>query len=783
MAKRIDKITLRSFRGASEVTEIELDSKKPLVLIFGENGTGKSTILDAIDLVGNRSHGSLDDRSVGRKIGYLPNIGKKKEDVFVELKCGEATHRGTIDGLSVSVKTSGDPLNVQVLRRAKILQLVEATPQKRYEALQAFIDVGSVEKSETALRNAQNSATNELNAMASKIADAESSLQELWEKEGSAGENAESWAKAKSEADRSNLDVRKVQLDAILQKLRNVKDSIRAVEETEEKYGIAVKAQEEITQEIENLPTLDGKQTISLIALLDKTQTHLSIPPETDECPVCGRGIALADLKVTIEEKLASLKEFNGILKKYHAAEKSLSQAKQDRKTTESTFVELVRTAAEAFRSAPDPVAPREPIEWTQFEALLNPETPRTEAFEAAKALATPLVGLIEGFTKKHNDIVADLHQLNAIKTAYDRVTEHREKANDLTKICRRLSQAVTIVETSRKDFTQRVLEEVGAESERLYELIHPDESLGKPRLKLDPKKRTSVDQHACFNGHEDIPPQAYYSESHLDTLGFCVWLAIAKRSQPRDTIIVLDDIFTSVDSVHLRRIMELLETVVPDFLQVIVTTHYRTWRDLYRHHHGGGNVQLLELNRWSLARGITVSGTKLAVDELKDSLQSVPFNRQAVASQSGILLEALLDGLTLQYRKRLPRTRDGVWTLGDLLDGCSKLGKDLEVEKTVTTSDETTNNEGKQTEMIKIAPLLAKVASLNFIRNQVGCHFNLAGADVPDNDVEAFGQATVDLVEALLCSDCTDIPRRRAGSFFQCRCKQTALRPLEHTK
>ena len=67
MGNPIEKLRLKHFRGASQTTEVTFDTKKSLVMVFGENGTGKSTIADALDLVANKSVGSLEHRSMGRK--------------------------------------------------------------------------------------------------------------------------------------------------------------------------------------------------------------------------------------------------------------------------------------------------------------------------------------------------------------------------------------------------------------------------------------------------------------------------------------------------------------------------------------------------------------------------------------------------------------------------------------------------------------------------------------------------------------------------------------------
>ncbi len=54
VARRIERIQLRNFRGALGETTIAFDPAKAMIVIFGENGAGKSTLIDAIDLVCNK---------------------------------------------------------------------------------------------------------------------------------------------------------------------------------------------------------------------------------------------------------------------------------------------------------------------------------------------------------------------------------------------------------------------------------------------------------------------------------------------------------------------------------------------------------------------------------------------------------------------------------------------------------------------------------------------------------------------------------------------------------
>ncbi len=55
MDNKILSLSMDGFRGATSPVIFEFEKKKPIVMIFGENGSGKSTIVDGIDFMCNRT--------------------------------------------------------------------------------------------------------------------------------------------------------------------------------------------------------------------------------------------------------------------------------------------------------------------------------------------------------------------------------------------------------------------------------------------------------------------------------------------------------------------------------------------------------------------------------------------------------------------------------------------------------------------------------------------------------------------------------------------------------
>jgi hypothetical protein len=327
---------------------------------------------------------------------------------------------------------------------------------------------------------------------------------------------------------------------------------------------------------------------------------------------------------------------------------------------------------------------------------------------------------------------------------------------------------SVSIVRTERHRFSQQLLNEVVEETNRLYERIHPNEGLAISRMELDPNRRASLNQQARFGTYDNVPPQAYFSEAHLDTLGFCFWLAVAKRDSAQQPLtIVIDDVFSSADSQHMSRIVDLIDGETPGFAQMILTTHHRSLRDRFKK---TGRSHTVELDsRWSLHRGIRVQKSTSLLGELRGALDADDFDRQIVASKAGVVLEQLLDELALVYRLKLPRMEEAQYTLYELLNAT---GKPMNAVLVTHASDAT-----------PVSPLSAfkVIEKMEFIRNQVGAHFNLIGLDVSDRDVEAFGRRTIELADVLCCGACGQVPSVQGQTFYRCRCKdsRSTMTPL----
>jgi hypothetical protein len=775
MTAQLKLLSLVSFRGATQRLEVTFDTTRPVALIFGENGTGKSTIGDSLDFICNGRFGSLDDRTMsGQPKSHVASLGHDSTKLRVDLVTTVGNFTATLSKNGpVIVPSSGCP-DARILRRTNVLELLDQQPKQRFEALKAFIAVPGIERSENALREAHRDVQVDYDEAVRSSGQASDELGKLWDAEGRPWGDPFGWAD--SEVAKASNDLRNsvdelgrllFEYDALENGLTALDSALVELDDARQAHANAKEVQEEAEEK-------DAVNNVVLLRLLEDARDYVLPRKTLRNCPVCEQDVVAEQLLERLSDRIIEMGELSGVTARVAntaavvdartavvaQVEKStcerasvLSVALKANLLKDSVELGVVWPDVEEFRPGSE-ATPEQAARVRDFWAMIGPNRARLQERKSA--------------AQKSVD------QRNAIKGLYDTYREKLRAARTLSGLATELKQALDVVSHERKAYVEAILATVADEVERLYTRLHPGEGIGKIRFFLKPKAIGSLEFDAQFQGVSEIPPQAYYSESHLDTLGICVFLSLAKHFKTEKTIIVLDDVVTSVDGPHLDRFMDLLHEEAPNFNQVIVTTHYRPWKDRYRYARGPtAKTQVIELRPWTLTGGIQTDEPMTLFEELASALDAGVFDRQSVASKAGIQLENLLDFLTLQYRCKVPRQADPNYTLGDLAAGIdSKLGKYLTIAKPSGAA-------GAKTEVL-LKPLIDECTAQTWVRNRAGCHFHSLGSETTDTDVRAFASKVLALTEAMVCPTCQTLPTRRpSGSFWQCECGALEMHPL----
>ena len=775
MPTKVNKIRLVGFRGATAPVEISFDLTKPVALVFGENGTGKSTIADAFDFVCNRRFGSLEDRSLS---GQSPksHLSALKQDprdlrVFLCTSIGNFSAVLTKGGPAISPEV-GCP-DACILRRSNILRLLNAQPKSRFEELKSFITVPGIDKSENALRDACRTVDESLNEAVRAYHQAKTELDKLWAAEGGLGGDALQWAESEAGKDIAALESSVELIKGIDAFLSGIGKGLAALDDALYNLSSARIVQKGAQEKLAGIEAKHPEGDAALLKLLQDAKSLIaSLKPQ--HCPVCEQRIEADALVARLDARMSAMTELSTAMAKASEVQQNVEGKEAVLAQNRKDFLQEISKLASVLQASPLDEIRILNISWADFQDLLIPSESTEKLENKAREFWRMAHNCWQPLLDHKNADQKSINQRNAIKGHLETHTEQKKLSREYHALSQKLQRVLQIVSEERKGYVEGILDIISVEVERLYNTIHPGEGIGKIRFYLKPTTIGSLEIDGHFQNVPGVLPQAYYSESHLDTLGICVFLALAKHFRTEDTIVVLDDVVTSVDGPHLDRFMALLHSEAIHFNQVIVMTHYRPWRDRYRWAKGpAAKTQVIELGPWTLQSGLQAVHFLTAIQELKNAIARPAFDRQAVASKAGIVLESMLDFITIRYRCSVPRSARNEYTLGDLASGVdSKLSKALCCRKPPKP--------GQAKSDVSIKSLIDSATETQWVRNCVGCHFHELGSEVSDTDVRGFAQSVLALADAMVCESCGALPARRpSGSYWQCTCGELELYPL----
>jgi energy-coupling factor transporter ATP-binding protein EcfA2 len=764
----IQSLVIEHLRGSTTPFSLSFEKNKKLSIIYGENGTGKSTICDALDFLGKGNIGSLDNKGLGKTSKYWHSIGRTPNDVSVILRTSDGSCKATLAKAGVVVEPIELRPRVEVLRRSQILNLVEAKPADRYSAISKFIDISGVEASEAALRQLIHSIEKDQEVAVARVQENGETIARFWEQAGSLGPTALEWAAKEVEKDQSAFNAEKTAIES----LRSAYDKLQSYPR---QYKTQLNNRDVAIQELNTAETtvnvLNKKvagEYLEIFEILQAAQRHFTTYPNPAICPLCESKENVANLPEMVKRRIASqgianhLKSANLNLKKKQqalAGQNASLEALKARALSDVENLVQITQSAKLPRDIelPDLPCPSDMAGWENWLAQ-------------APQLLERWGKIADGF--------AESRKFNgALKASLEALRNNSHIQRELDEVLPRLRDALTIVEDERRKLTDSILQKIAEEVGKLYETVHPGEGLNKISLELDPAKRASLEIAAEFQGLNGTPPQAYFSDSHLDTLGLCVFLALAQMDNPEEIILVLDDVLGSVDEPHVDRLIEMLYLETMKFQQCVITTHYKPWRQKLRWGWlKNGQCQFIELTKWTSTTGISLVRSVPDVERLRTLLAETPPDPQLVTAKAGIILEAALDFLTLLYECRVPRRADSLYTLGELLPAVdNKLRNALRVEHKQDNADGTFSYIDKQ-----LAPCLNELSRIAQARNVFGCHFNALSFDLLDSDAVSFGVEVLALMDCLIDHEVGWPRNDKSGSYWATAGETRRLYPLK---
>jgi energy-coupling factor transporter ATP-binding protein EcfA2 len=732
-------LSFDALRGATQRFELKFEPGKKIVIVFGENGSGKSTICDALDLLGNDELSSLVGKGLSRTEKYWHSTTRKAGDINITLEStSESWSAQVIQGKCIVSPAETRP-KVKILRRHRILDLLASKPSDRYQALQPFLAIESIDDSERSLRDLINSTKRLLSEADSRIGENLLQIEKLWKQAGSPGLDMMLWAEAEAKREFKDLDVaitaiqdyqrlsqilssRIIDLDGLIQRRFTAQAALNQCEtELADALSTAESGSEELTE------------------LFQVARHYFERHERPETCPLCQSREFAKTLPEAVDSKLRALAKVRAAMNSRTTAQRATESVAAQIETVTGS----ARSAAAQVRDRCDNWPSDLPSVAAVLQRASSPDVQPQEELRQVSVSASKLARDLETELTRRIELRT---LLQTVRGALDQYKHNKEQKTELDSLLPRLNKAHEIFVDERRAFVDEVLNSIATRVGELYEEIHPKEGLSNISLQLDPSKRASLEVVSQFPSANDPPPAAYLSESHLDTLGICIFLALAELEDPGDTILILDDVVASVDEPHVDRIINMLYDVSQGFAHCLLTTHYQPWREKFRWGKlQKGECQFFELGPWTLSAGLITSKTMPRIEVLRGHLQNSPPEAADICACAGVTLEGILNFLADQYECSVPRRR-GKPGLQDLLQSIKgKLRSALRVEFHDGVAA------GAAATTVALGPILERIEKFANARNVMGCHFNEIAFHLNPADAVQFGTLVLELAEALI--------------------------------
>jgi len=802
------ELTIRNIRGIPDLT-LKPDGKN--MVICGPNGSGKSSVIDAIDFLFTgqisrflgRGTGGITLQAHGVHLDSLKNLENAYVSGRIKLdKTRIAEIRRLVSRSSILICEESDREEIElllrlasngqhVLTRQKILQYVTEQPKDRAEKILALLGLSNLEDIRVSLVRVKNNLDKDYTKALGSYQTIKGQIGSLIE----AIEWTDSGVLAFINQQRAMLGENPIDaLDPNLVR-HNLAFSLRSETSTFANPTIFEADTNNLrrirTTEIQSKLTLADQTLRSTLGMIqaDPRLMHelahqqlidqgIKLLDETGVCPLCQTAFPVGELRRKLETRFAAAEEATRLKDRVEKASREIAEI------VEFIIPSLnkVITAAEQVH---DTVVSLTLQSWQKRLTLFrrNLQHPFEQYLglddQVGTLFSPPDIEVI--LTQLTSAVSTAFPESSPEQTAYDRLTQiesfltswSQEKIkHEAAKRGKEYSE--TLYQTflvARDKILGELYSEIRQRFEELYRLLHgPDEANFISLLEPD---EAGLDFRVDFHGRGMHPPHALHSEGHQDSMGICLFLALAERlTKGKFNLTLLDDVVMSVDAEHRKDMCRLLREQFPD-RQFIIATHDEVWARYLQSMKVVERKEKIDLFSWNLSDGPSSDYQQDIWTQIEKDLQA-----NDIPSATGKLrrwAEAFFRDACDNLAAPVIFQSSGAYTLGDFLPAANgKWIKYLKEAKKAANSYGDTdlvrtleNNEEKPFESVR-----KKIEQEDWIVNAT-VHFN-SGITPSIDEVRSIVDAFKQLSSFYLCSQCNEmirVDRRLSPAHVGCTC------------
>lgn len=619
MAIKIKNLAIKGIRGAKNLLELPLNGKS--ILLYGDNGTGKSSISDAIewfytDKVSHLSSKEIDLKDALRNSSLTETDNSEVQISFSTTNLDASKILSVKKNkLTAEVSNSSEEFKKYIeesqnenlsLRYQDIRNFVDNTLGEKLKYLSDIIGFDEVTNKKVVLQKSHNSLKSEIKAQNFET-QINNQKQILIEKLGA------SISQEKNLVETINDKIKKLNTAIAVKTLADIdlllehlKKSVNSNQQIEFKF---LEDTKNLLLVLKNETSLIDVEYAKYYAEFEKISNDVEAIMKTflgelltagkkvlsknfhkeQSCPLCLQPKDINDLQMEIQARLVEIDESSKKKVEFEKTKKQVSDLAVERikrldfilsnSEIDKEENKALKIGVENLKSKISQYQKASEIKVTSGDKLQSASALKLKDndFEIVISIVKRIQAIEESL--KGDNVTVIFSNITASKDAFLNIQKLEAQKNVLEK--QRLTLEIIYNEfvKKQKEGLENFISTFSGKINEYYQFMNPDEPFEEIKIITigEDDELDGLTIQYKYNGKWVSPPQKYFSESHLNCFGLSFFLASVEAFNKENKFIVLDDVISSFDSTHRKRFAELLFEKFNDY-QIILLTHEKEW-------------------------------------------------------------------------------------------------------------------------------------------------------------------------------------------------------------
>jgi recombinational DNA repair ATPase RecF len=694
MSIKINNLKIKGIRGAKDTIELPLNGKS--ILLYGDNGTGKSSISDAIEwfYTNKIKHLSTPEIDTSDAIRNAKLLEIETSEVTISysnssldstktlsLKNNKLVQKGSNTSEAFKKYLDDSEKENLISRYQYIRNFVDSTKGEKLKYLSDIIGFEEVTKTKSVLLKSLNTAksnlrtqnfetliNNEKIKLIQHIGASITKEENLFDTINDKIKKLNTGIEVKSFEDIQNLLILLSKgLDTNQQfELKFLEDSKSALtllrselKLLEDEYSKYFNEFEIIANDVEAI-----KQTFFEELLKAGTKILSRKYLKDDNCPLCMQTKNSDELLSEIKVRLDNIEESSQKMGKFKIALGNVKAIAIERIRRLDVLLNNSQIDKENNKTIKEALTAIK----TKIQNYQN--TTDIKATSGEKLPVLDIIKLVENdfeFLKIINDRIIKIQESQKGETPavlYSNITASRDAFLNIKKF----DAQKVILENQQKSF-QLIYDEFEKQQKQgldnfinsfsvkineYYQFMNPDEPFQDIEIitKGEDDELDGLTIKYKYNDKWEVNPLKHFSESHLNCLGLSFFLASVDAFNKENDFIILDDVISSFDSNHRRRFADLLFDKFSKH-QIILLTHEKEWFTNIISPKAKNKGWLVNEIKWTEAKGTFL---KEKPSDLKEAIlyQLAEGNLDNIGNPMRKYLEHFLKDIALNLEAKL---------------------------------------------------------------------------------------------------------------------------------